>query len=71
MVAHHGIGADINRETLVKREQALFYPVSPMFERATAVKVLTTKKGAAYTAGNTVVVGSVIQTDECFSGTGH
>jgi hypothetical protein len=71
MVAHHRIGADVYSEAVSKREQALFYPVSPMFERSTTVEVLATEKGAAYTAGNAVVVGSVIQTDKGFSRPGH
>jgi hypothetical protein len=71
MVTHHSIGTYIDSEALVKHKQALFYPVSPVFERSTAVNVLTTKKGTANTAGNTVVVGGIIQTDEVFSGSRH
>jgi hypothetical protein len=71
MIAHHSIGADIDSKALGKCEQALFYPVSPMLERPSTLKILATEKGSANTAGNTVVVGGVIQSDESFSGLGH
>jgi hypothetical protein len=42
MVVKHGKCADINREALGEREQAFFYPVTPMFEGSAAVEVLAT-----------------------------
>jgi hypothetical protein len=71
MVVHHGVGADVNRKALGEREQAFFYPVTPMFERPTAVEVLATEKGATNTARNAVIVGGVIETDEGFSRSWH
>jgi hypothetical protein len=67
MVVHHCVGADANREAIRKDEQAFFYPVTPMFERPSAVEVLATEKGMANTAENAVIVGGVIETDEVFS----
>jgi hypothetical protein len=50
MVVKHSECADINREALRKREQAFFYPVTPMLEGPTAVEVLATEKCAANTS---------------------
>ena len=37
MVAHNGIGADVDSEAMGKCKQACFDLVSPMFERSAAV----------------------------------
>lgn len=61
VVAHHGIGTDIDAEHRAEEKNAIFYPLAPMFITVTGLFIKATKKGAADAPGGAVVVGRSIE----------
>ena len=71
MVAHHGVGAYVNREHLGQFKNPATDPVSPVAEIPPALDVNTTKILAPHTPRDHVVVGRGIQRDKLTARHGH
>jgi len=56
VVGYHRIGTVIDGENFGQLLEAILYPATAVFKTLAGLTVLTTKKGAAYTAVDAVIV---------------
>ena len=61
VIAHDGIGTQIDREYGAQQLDTIHDPLATMFEVETRLAIFTAKERASHTSGDAMVVGRVLQ----------
>ena len=71
MVAHDGIGAQINSKYGAQQLDAIDDPLAAMLKIKSCVDILATQEGPPDASGDAMVIGRVFQRDLAVSGLRH
>jgi hypothetical protein len=71
VIAHHGVGANINGKDIAQKTQAIHDPLPSMLETLPGMFVLTTQECPPHTTGDAVVIGRIDERNLLAAGLGH
>ena len=65
VVAHDGIGGNIDSKNTGQFKQTIFNPLPAVFKALTDERIFTAQKGAANTARNAMIIGGGFKRHQC------
>ncbi len=70
MIGYDCVGIEISSKNITKFKQTIFNPFSAVIKVDTGIRIITTKKGSADTAGSAMVKARTGFIDDVFAGNG-
>lgn len=71
MIAHDGVGRHVDGKDIRQKDDSVQYPLAPVLEILTGLRIMSAQKSATYAAGNAVIERGSLQGDEFTSWAGH